>query len=157
MKTFNISHLSFHESRVVLELLLTTHSQSFSEDVTTNQSTTSNTNPVGMHSTTDKPIEPAEQQSSSQPHLTPSIQQLLRRAEQFTKGTFFSQAMLAQEEKVRDAEAFGDKPRSYQETENSSEKSLLIEAMREEMSSLKANNTWFLKELPHDWKALSGK
>ena len=29
--------------------------------------------------------------------------------------------------------------------------------MRDEMSSLKANNTWSLKELPHDWKTLSSK
>ena len=29
--------------------------------------------------------------------------------------------------------------------------------MKEEMSSLLANNTWSLKELPHDRKALSGK
>ena len=29
--------------------------------------------------------------------------------------------------------------------------------MRDKMLSLKVNNTWSLKELPHDWKALSGK
>ena len=29
--------------------------------------------------------------------------------------------------------------------------------MRDEMLSLKANNTWSLKALPQDWKALSGK
>ena len=35
--------------------------------------------------------------------------------------------MLAQEEKVRDAEAFGDEPCPYQEAMNSSEKSLRID------------------------------
>ena len=29
--------------------------------------------------------------------------------------------------------------------------------MKDKMLSLKANNTWFLKELPPDWKTLSSK
>ena len=65
--------------------------------------------------------------------------------------------MLAQEEEVQHVKASGDEPRSYQKAINSSEQDLWVETMREKMSSLKANNTWSLKELPHDWKALSGK
>ena len=65
--------------------------------------------------------------------------------------------MLAQKEEVRHVEAFGDEPCSYQEAINSSEQDLWEKAMRDKMSSLKANNTWSLKELSHDWKTLSSK
>ena len=65
--------------------------------------------------------------------------------------------MLTQEEEVQHADAFGDKPRSYQEAISSSEQLLWEEAMKEEMSSFLANNTWSLKEFLHDQKALSGK
>ena len=65
--------------------------------------------------------------------------------------------MLVQEEEVRDAEAFDDESRSYQEAMNSSAKLLWIEAMREKMSSLKANNKWSMKELLYDQKALPSK
>ena len=58
--------------------------------------------------------------------------------------------MLAQEKEVRHVKASGDEPCSYQEAINSSKQDLWEEAMRDEMLSLKANNTWFLKELPHD-------
>ena len=58
--------------------------------------------------------------------------------------------MLIQEEEVRHANASDDEPRSYQEAMNSSEQSLWEKAIKEEMSSLVANNTWSLKELPHD-------
>ena len=65
--------------------------------------------------------------------------------------------MLVQEEKVQHVEASGDEPCSYLKAINSSERDLWEEAMRDEILSLKANNTWSLKELPHDRKALSGK
>ena len=58
--------------------------------------------------------------------------------------------MLIQEEEVRHANASDDEPRSYQEAMNSLEQSLWEKAIKEKMSSLVANNTWSLKELPHD-------
>ena len=65
--------------------------------------------------------------------------------------------MLAQKKEVSHVKASDDEPCSYQEAINSSERDLWEEAMRDKMLSLKANNTWFLKELSHDWKVLSGK
>ena len=65
--------------------------------------------------------------------------------------------MLAQKEEVQHVEAFGDEPCSYQEAINSSKQDLWKEAIKDKILSLKANNTWSLKELSHDWKALSSK
>ena len=48
--------------------------------------------------------------------------------------------MLAQEAEVQHVEAFSDEPRSYQEAINSSGQDLWEKTMRNEMSSLKANN-----------------
>ena len=147
---------------VIINSLLTTHLQASSKETATatNFSTTTNTDQVGAQPATNKQIEPAEQTSQLVQQLLQTsqpIQQLLRQSKQSTKGTFSSKAMLAQEEKIQHVEASGDEPRSYQEAINSSERDLWEEAMRDEMLSLKANNTWFLKEFPHDWKALSSK
>ena len=99
---------------------------------------------------TNKPVEPAEQ-------ILQLVQQLLQQSERSIKGTFPLQAMLAQEKKVQHVKAFGDEPCSYQEAINFSKQDLWEEAMRNEMLLLKANNTWSLKKLSHDWKALLSK
>ena len=110
----------------------------------TNFSTITDTNQVGAQPATDKPIELAEQTSQPLRQLLKTsqpVQQLLQQSKQSTKNTFFSRAMLAQEEEIRPVKASDDEPRSYQEAINSSEQDLWEEAMRDKMLSLKANNT----------------
>ena len=138
--------IELEELAVIINLLLTTHLQASSTEMAmaTNFSITTDTDQVGAQPATDKPIEPAEQTSQPVRQLLQTsqpVQQLLQQSEQSTKGTFSLGAMLAQEVEVQHVKAFGDEPCSYQEEINSLEQDLWEEAMRDELLSLKANNT----------------
>ena len=141
-----LTTIELEKPEVIINSLLTTHLQALSTETATatNFSTTTNTDQVGAQPATNKPIELAEQ--TSQPvqqalQTSQPVQQLLRQSKQSTKGTFLLRAMLAQEEEVRYVKASGNELRSYQETINSLEQDLWEKVIRDEMLSLKANNT----------------
>ena len=138
--------IKLEEPEVIINPLLTIHLQASSTETTTatNFSTTTNTDQVGAQPATNKLIKLAEQISQPLQQLLQTsqpIQKLLQQSEQSTKGTFPLRAMLAQEKEIQHVEASGDEPCSYQEAINSLQRDLWEKAIRNEMLSLKANNT----------------